>query len=256
MLFKRWLAIAVFILSFSGVSLANLPLSLFLNETRLSQSGLTATAISGTLWRGDITGLSLGTHPLGDIHLKANPLSLLRLGYGGKAHIAPGAAKGQGKFLLQSGPALMAEDIAIIIDLAKLGYRDPNGRPLRGQLSLDVSKLHLQQKKNQFSCKEIEGRITSDALSILGQYYNKELPILRGTLNCEQGQVVLAIAGQNQIVTIDITAEINANLDYMANIIVETDDSEMQSLLALYGFNSDGNRYTLFERSNFAQGWR
>ncbi len=256
MLFKRWLAITVFILSFIGVSLANLPLSLFLNETRLSQAGLTTTAIFGTLWRGDITGLSLGSHLLGDIHLKANPLSLLRFGYGGSVQIVPGAAKGQGKFLLQSGPALRAEDITVIIDLAKLGYRDPNGRPLRGQLSLNISKFHLQQRQDQFFCNSLEGDIASDALFVLGQYYKKELPVLRGTLNCEQGQVALAIAGQNQIVVIDINAEISANFDYMANIIVETADSEMQRLLALYGFNSDGNRYTLLERSNLAQGWR
>ncbi len=256
MVFKRWLAITVFILSFVGVSLANLPLSLFLNETRLNQAGLTATAISGSLWRGEIKGLSLGAHPLGDIRLKANPLSLLRLSYGGSVQIAPGAAKGQGKFLLQSGPALRGENFAIIIDLARLGYRDPNGRPLRGQLSLNISKLHLQQQQDQFFCNNLEGDIVSDALFVLGQYYKKELPLLRGTLNCEQGKIMLAIAGQNQIVTIDITAEISANFDYMANIMIETGDREIESLLALYGFNSDGNRYRLVERSNLAQGWR
>ena len=256
MLFKRWLAITIFVASFLGGSLANLPLSLFLGESRLGQSGLAAAAISGTIWRGEIKGLRLGPHRIGDVQLEANPLFLFRLGYGGKAQITPGAAKGQGLFLLQSGPSLRLGNFAVIIDLAKLGYRDPNGRPVRGQLSLDLSGLHLRQQQGEIFCNSLEGYVGSDALSVLGKYYDKELPILRGVLGCEKGRILLAIAGENEIASIDISAEISANFDYTANITIETADREIQSLLILYGFNFVDNHYTLIERSNLAEGWR
>ncbi|MEH6677432.1 type II secretion system protein N [Phenylobacterium sp.] len=85
---------AVFGLATLLVLLAVAPLSLVVGD-RAAKAGLSATEVSGTVWRGRLADAAYRGLRLGEVRLGVSPLSLLagrpRLGFKGEA--AAGAAR-------------------------------------------------------------------------------------------------------------------------------------------------------------------
>jgi general secretion pathway protein N len=79
---RPWWLIAVGLAAALLIALATLPATLL--GAQLSRLGLEATALTGSIWKGQARGLSWRAAPLGDLRWSLSPLALLRGRIGGE----------------------------------------------------------------------------------------------------------------------------------------------------------------------------
>jgi general secretion pathway protein N len=129
------LAIAAFVL-------ATLPAGIVIS--RLQAHGVTADAVSGTIWSGHAQGLVARGAQLGDLQWSLRPASLLRGRLAGHARLMGTEHRLEADFARAWSGRLTVEAANAEFSLASLAALGvPVGRNWRGRLVADVSRLEL-----------------------------------------------------------------------------------------------------------------
>ncbi|MDP3490388.1 MAG: type II secretion system protein N [Phenylobacterium sp.] len=207
--------------------LATAPLSLALSG-RGPAAGLSATMVTGTVWRGRLTDAALGGVRLGDVRIGVSPLSLaaarVRLGF--RSEAAQGAVR-----LGARSVELM--DVQAVLPLTALSP----GAGLSGQVRLRGFNLEIRGAK----CQEAGGEVVFDQLSLGGL----ELAglTLAGTPTCSGWDVMVPLRGQADGVDVQANLRVSPTGAYEMQLDLRTTRPEVEAALSAAGYQRTLNGY-------------
>ncbi len=101
------------------------------------------------------------------------------------------------------------------------------------------------------SCEAATGTIRTDVLKRNKARFQWQGPELSGPINCENGEIVATLSGQDSRTEIEAVARINLSGSYRLETSVSSRDPEAAALLPLYGFQRSGGRFTLTEQGQW-----
>ncbi len=216
-----------------------LPMRLVLGLVGLGESGLSARAVTGSIWYGRLVEARIGDLALGDIRASLSPFQLLvgraRLGLSGPA---------QG-----DRPGLSG---AITTSRYSRGIDDMTGSIPTGRVfaPLPVNRIDLEGVSARFdsgACAVAQGRIKAQ---LSGSIAAIALPqAMSGTLKCEGGALVVPLVSQAG--TESVTLYIQGNGRYRATLDIQSSDPATGQKLGLVGFQQNGAGYRLSTEGQF-----
>ncbi|WP_370176497.1 type II secretion system protein N [Sphingobium abikonense] len=209
-----------------------LPMRVALGLAGLERLGVSARAISGTVWNGRIDQLMLGNMPLGSVRAGLSPISLFL----GRARFDIARQKG------------LPDDIAgaITVGFGRIGVDDVTGAVPLGRTftPLPVSSLIMEDVSGYFSgerCGRAEGRVRA---RLAGQFPGLNLSQgLSGVAACDGDALLLPLVSQSGLEK--ITLRLWRSGRYVADMRIETTDATLATTLGQAGFAAEGNARTL-----------
>jgi general secretion pathway protein N len=212
---------ALFAVSLCAALIALMPMRVAVGMIDPARFGLSARAVTGTIWRGQLRGVVIGEVPLGDFAARLSPLALLR----GRAAFAlvgitepsaratliatPGTIGVEGATFKLAGGAAFAPFPVDTIDLTEANVRLDDGRCLSASGQVRVN-------------------ITGDFGGIrLGQG-------LVGMLRCDGDAVSTNLVSQSAMERVKLS--LSPGKGYNATIIISGNTPERIQKLATIGF--------------------
>lgn len=230
---------------FAGGLAARLPLGLVTDRIA---GPVAFGAVSGTLWDGQVRGLSVNGETLGDARVRLRFLPLLK----GLA-VADLAIDGRG--LAGAGTASFDGDLLVLenargqADLARFGMIDAFGQTLRGDVEADIERLAFSLKDG---CRVADLTARTDALSrSLGVYAGRGFP-MSGEGHCDGDVLVIPLAGEGAEAAVRAELRIDRRGRYVSRLAVEPAARELGAFLEGMGFRRDGRAFVT-ERSGMIE---
>lgn len=232
MMARRWMWSAglAFALIVAG---ASLPMRLVLDASGAAEAGLSARAVSGTVWHGTLQDVRVGALPLGTVEARLSPLALLR-GEAAMAFARQDAALGALSGQMVGGSAAGVRDVNGALALgARLGGLSV------GQVALGGTTLRFDRDGR---CAEASGTVTAAlAAPVAGLNLMQGLS---GPVACVDGRAVAVLASQSGMETLRLS--FGADGAWQARFKVATSsDPALISGLAVMGFQTVGDGYVL-----------
>ena len=230
----------VFAGTFACVAAANVPLSFVMKKAGLAEKGLSWQQARGTIWHGQVTGLTVQGEPAGAVE---GDFSLMRLLEGQPGHLLHWSGPfGHGTALASlSGDAIHLIDgqAAVTFDATRISSAFP-----AQDVSLRLSDVSMDLASG--GCRSAKGNVATDALARISAAYGAAWPELTGFLSCEQGELVISVDGQAGDGT-QIAAK--AYLEGGGRLeLWDVPDSQTNALL-LAGFTSEAGKYVYLQQS-------
>ena len=238
---------ALVALIWAGVS--QIPLGFALRQLPLNAMGVNWTQSEGTVWNGRIMGVYLNGQPVGDIDVALRPMSLVSLQP--KVDFQWGGAGGRGAGTVgMSGDMISASNLRIEQRISAMESLSPEVRAVGGVFRLSQGALRIEGNQ----CTSATGRLSSDTLSIAAEQFGREFSDLSGTLDCVDGAFSIDMNGSGPTGdTVAVAAEATLYGRSEIRIVANTNDDEIESLLASAGFNRRDGVWT-FIRETGASG--
>ncbi|MEL6860048.1 MAG: type II secretion system protein N [Pseudomonadota bacterium] len=218
---------------------ATTPLGFVMTQSGAKNLGIGWAKVDGTLLNGRISGLYVGTQPIGDFSLELRPLSLLSLRP--TYDVRWGGAGGQGTAVLTlTRSALNAEQIRMRQQIASLEGLDPAVRAMNGGLNVIDGAFRLTQQ----GCEQGSGTLSTNTLSTLAAQYGRQFGEVSGPISCENGAFVLNMQGESQAadhVFIDARAAISGQGSFSTR--VQTQDAQIIIALNQIGFQRENGEF-------------
>lgn len=231
---KRWhfLLGLVFLVTFLGGLIAFTPLSFVMRHSGAVQQGLAWQQARGTVWQGQVTGLSWRGTPLGAVNLASHPLRLVS---GGPSHdVTWSGPQGQGQARIAlRRTALKADGISLSVPLTgQIGTE-----PLFAGLGATVRLSNGSVRMTGTECETASGTVTSDVARLAAAGFGRDWPILTGPLTCENGQLHAVLTGAAADGT-----QIRLVADSLAGARAEVRgmDEDLEGVLLAAGFRDAG----------------
>lgn len=222
------------------------PLGFVLGQSGAGGLGVGWAKADGTLMKGRISGLYVGTQPIGDVSLELRPLSLfsLRPSY----DIQWGGAGGQGTAVLTlSRSALSGDNVRMRQEISALEGLDPAVRAMGGNLDISDGAFRLTQT----GCASASGQLSTNTLSSLAAQYGRQFGEISGPISCEDGAFVLAMEGSseaNDRVIIDARAALTGQGEFATR--VQTQDAQIIIALTQIGFARENGEFVYRQARN------
>ncbi|MEM9572200.1 MAG: type II secretion system protein N [Pseudomonadota bacterium] len=236
---RRLLLLLLFVLFLFGGVIAFTPLGFILGQSGAGGLGVGWAKADGTLLNGRISGLYVGTQPIGDVSLELRPLSLLTLRP--SYDIQWGGAGGQGTAVLTlSRSALTGEDVRMRQEIGALEGLDPAVRAMGGSLDVTDGAFRLTQT----GCQSASGQLSTNTLTTLAAQYGRQFGEIAGPISCEDGAFVLAMEGSspsNDRVKIDARASLAGQGEFATR--VQTQDAQIIIALTQIGFARENGEF-------------
>jgi len=135
-----------------------------------------------------------------------------------------------------------AQDIQINADISQLPLRNPRIRGLHGQITSQIRSAEFGKQ-----CKAISGQARTDFLQANEATWFWRGPELTGPIRCDDGNIVIEMAGQEDGQGFTVDLRFKADGLYTANIVVDSSDPRAAVVLSFYGFEARGARFELSE---------
>jgi general secretion pathway protein N len=231
MRFRLPLRRSVFFLAALAVALiVLLPLRVAAGWFDMGGKGLAAREVAGSLWMGRLREAQFGPVQLGDVDARLNVLPLLL----GRARLS----------LHRDEAAGGALDGAILVTRHRFGIEDVTGQIRTGSLfgSLPIATLDLGDVSVNFEderCESAEGQVRA---TLAGDVAGLGLPSgLGGTVRCQNGAAMLALAGQSGSEQLNISVEGSGR--WHAEVVLRPTDPVMIQRLTAAGFAPGAGGY-------------
>lgn len=237
---RRLLLSTVFAGTFVSVAAANLPLAFVAKKAGLSDRGVSWQQARGTIWHGQIVGLTVQGEPSGSIEGEFNPIRFLQ---GQPAHhLVWSGPSGHGSAFasLSNGGAHIQDGQAVIMfDASRISAAFP-----ARDVSLRLSHVSMDIERD--GCRMAAGDVTTDALAHISAAYGASWPELTGFISCEEGELVMSLTGKAADGT-QIAAK--AFLQGGGRLeLWDVPDSQTNALL-LAGFTNEAGKYVYLQQS-------
>jgi hypothetical protein len=227
--------VAVFVLTFAVTLAASAPLGPLLRLAGVERHGFAYERATGTIWGGEVAGLSVGRERLGDVRVALEPASLLR-GRLRAAFQIRGAMRGRGTAEYALDGTWLVEDAAFAVSMTDLGRLHAELKDRGGELSVSLDRARLDRRR---ACASVEGRARTDVLARgagadgLAAWRG---PVLEGAIACEGGEVVVRLAGADARASVAAEARIDLATGSTFVATVETEDPGVRLALGALGF--------------------
>lgn len=224
------------VLAIGGAVITQLPLSMVAPKAEFAGKSF---KYSGTIWSGQVSGTDAGI-----LYLET---SVSRLFSGqNPVHVTGGPA----------GLSLKAEAgigglraVNVEGSMKSLALRDPRVGAVNGNFKLEIPDMKIME-----TCEYANGKVWTDFLSQNAAIFRWKGPELEGPVKCEDGRIIVDLAGQDQAA--EITAKVTIGLEgsYRADITARINPSFEQLAgpsLRQSGFHKDGEFYKLTEQGKW-----
>ncbi len=212
-----WKALAV-LAGFVVVAVWLTPLRFAISLANLEASGLTSSAVHGSVWNGRLDDLTMRGARLGDFNVAASPLSLLtgspKLTFRSNGPILEGA-------VAAGADGAVFTNLRGQLALTQLDPQAPSG----AVLTFFDTDLDLAGN----ACRTASGQARIVGMASAG------LPDMSGPISCETGRLRLALApdGDQPGPAIDFLLDISNPDD--PRLMARTEDAAAQMTLPSYG---------------------
>lgn len=230
----RWIFIGLFVVALLCGLIGLVPLSFAMKQAGLAGQGIGWQQARGTIWDGQVTGLTWQGEPVGSVDLD---FEMLRALSGKPAHKAVWTGRaGTGRAEISAGAdGLRMSDVTLNLPLNEEAGLDPQLASLGGSARLKEGELRFKGR----NCAEASGKVSTDILRLAAARYDYDWPVLTGPLRCENGVLTALFEGTADDGThFEVTAGFQAGL--VANVSGAPD--EVRELLLGLGFRRDGDR--------------
>ncbi|HEY0114339.1 MAG TPA: type II secretion system protein N [Allosphingosinicella sp.] len=214
--------------------LALLPMRMAMDWFGLGARGVAAREVEGSVWFGALKEAQVGTIGLGDLHAGLRGLPLLI----GRARIALDRDEGTPADELQG---------AATITRNSFGFDDVSGRLqlTAGALgSLPLSQIELGDFSARFEnglCVEATGTVRA---AVAGDLAGIALPGgLAGAARCDAGALLLALAGQSGMETLEL--RLFGDGRYRASVLIRSTDATLRDRMLASGLTVTAQGYGL-----------
>jgi general secretion pathway protein N len=209
---------------------AMVPLRLIFAAVRPADLALSARAVTGSVWRGQLKGAAVAGLPLGDLNAGLSPFALL---------------KGRASFALssQNDPTARAILIAtasrIGVDHATLKVKSRGAfspLPIEG---LDLSDVRFRLKAGR--CAEASGQVRVDIADMIAGIRLDQGMV--GTLRCDGDALGVTLVSQTAMERIIV--RITPQQGYRATIIVAAGSADRAQQLSASGFRETAQGFVM-----------
>lgn len=232
------------VLVFIAALVARLPLSLV---TANAPMPLTYESVSGTLWKGRMTGIEVDGEKVGDAAVSVKLLPLLAGKATARLELAGRGITGQGAVTLTTGQVTV-ERANAVLDLARFGLVDVFGQTLRGHLDAEIRKVTYSRA----GCEEADLSVSTDALSRSLAAYGLEGFPLAGEGRCEGSDLVIPLAGENPDARVAAELRLEPTGRYRSSLRITPSAPQLGFVLESAGFRREGDAF-LAERSGMLE---
>lgn len=222
---------ALFAAIFALALVVMIPLSFALSAMDAARLGLSATRVSGSIWRGRLSQARLHRLALGDVGVRLDPLGLV-LGVG-RFHVTlTGRLQGRGVLDLRDGGAGVSR-----VRLSAPADVLVDGLPFRGVIRLEDFEARFKSG----ACQRAGGRIHLERLSLGAGTLLPDLS-LSGVARCRNKVLVAPLAGRAAGLEIEAELQAFGNGRYILLTRVRTTNPALEAAMGLAGFerNLDG----------------
>lgn len=221
---------------FCAALVASAPASILPAALGFDRAGVGYEGATGTLWRGEIGGLSVGGVPVGDVSYAFAPVSLLRGAAEARVAVKNGAARGGGYVSIAPDGVLRVRGLSADLDLAAFRTVRALGQPLSGAASARGLSLEITPGGR---CRAAAGRVSTDAISVAAAAFNRKGFLMAGPLSCEGGEAVLALRGDGSGVSASVDVTLKPGWKIATAATLSGADAEMALALQTLGFRND-----------------
>lgn len=227
-----------FLAALAFALLATLPLRLAAAWFTLDGRGLSAREASGSLWSGALKEARFGAVPLGDLSARLNVLPLFL----GRARLSLSRAEeAGGRF-----------DAAVLVTRHGFGLEEATGTIRLGALfaPAPLTTLDLQEVTAEFAggrCEHAQGQVRAGLGGEAGGFVLSSA--LSGTARCDQGALLLTLAGQSGLEQVNLRIEGDGR--WRIELAVRPTDPATQARLAAAGFAPGPGGYVRRIDGNF-----
>jgi hypothetical protein len=235
-----FLFVALFVITLIGGLIAFTPLSFALRQSGIADRGVSWQQARGSVWHGQVTGLSWRGTPLGAVNLDSD---FLRLVTGAPSHdVSWSGPFGQGRGRVRaSGSSVLADEVSLNIPLTEQVGVDPVISQLGSSLRVSNGSVKLSGNR----CDAAAGVVTSDVARLAAASFDRDWPVLSGPLTCTDNQLTAHLtgdAGDGTRIVLNAVAQDGVELE-LTNF-----DDELRGALLAAGF-SDRNGALVYTRS-------
>ncbi len=187
----------------------------------------------GTIWRGTVTGLPVFQTVNANSSLFARRLAF---DAGTGRNFAAGVLSPAG-----------IRDLDFRLDFSTVPFTDGRLRGLRGELDAQISEMIIEDQ----ACASATGTARTDVLQRNAGTVQWTGPELSGPIQCEDGALIVNMAGQDAQQQISAVVKIMPNGLYRAEVDVRTARPEADAVLPLFGFTRSGQSFVLTEQGKW-----
>ena len=226
------LAIILAILVMAVTTVMNLPLS-WAGQSFMPNIQNMRPVYSGTLWNGRVNGLPR----IGSMEIEISPMKTL-LGKSAAQFSVNAPA------LRVNGSANIKGVINAALDGDAFGIADidPRFAGLQGSYALELKNLHIREK-----CASGSGTARTDILQRNAAFMQWSGPALSGPITCEDGDIVIALSGDDAQQSVRANIRLDLSGQYRAVIDLISRDNRADAVLPLFGFEKTQTGFRLSE---------
>lgn len=187
----------------------------------------------GTIWNGFMSPINA----IPPIKFTTTPIGLLT-----DAPVLEFSGAGNGISI--NGEADQHELTRVILtgDAVFLGQIDGRMKNLLGRFDMVVGNLPLGG-----NCEGVSGTISTDILTRNAALWQWEGPPLTGPVTCENDILTSTLSGNITGQSVEAELKIMPDGNYQIRAVINTNTPEAGLVLPLYGFESQGERFTMNE---------
>ncbi|MEQ9316640.1 MAG: type II secretion system protein N [Henriciella sp.] len=237
----RFLLVLVAIVALLWFGASRIPLGMALSRLPLNSMGVEWTQSEGTIWDGRMSGVYLNGQPVGDVDLALRPMSLLSFAPQLEVQWGGAGGRGAGVVTVKGQSEVEATDLRIEQQINALESLSNEVRSIGGIFRLSGGKVAIAEG----SCTSAAGTVQTDTLARAAQQFGRSFSDLTGSISCEDGAFNIVLSGDSPAgdsVEIEALATLYGRSDI--NVVVNTVDDEIETLLARSGFSQADGAWT------------
>jgi type II secretion system (T2SS) protein N len=234
------LFVLLFVITLIGGVIAFVPLSFAMRQSGIAEQGVGWQQARGSIWHGQVTGLSWRSTPLGAVNVESD---LLKLFTGGPSHeVIWNGPIGQGRGKIKaSRSSVQASDLSLNIPLTARVGADARIANLGSSVRLSQGYVKLSGS----NCEEASGTVTSDVVRLAAASFGRDWPVLSGPLSCSDKGLIASLSGDAADGTRIV---LNAGARDGVELELTNFDDELRNALLAAGF-SDRNGAMVYTSS-------
>ena len=212
------LRILAVLIGLLAVGIWLLPLRFVTNMANLEAAGISASAVNGSVWNGELEGLTIRGAALGDVNVATDPISMItgapKLSFRSSGPISQGAVT-----VRSNGPRF--SNLRGQIALTQLDPQAPSGAVATFiDASLDLSAN---------ACTEASGQARIVGMAAAG------MPDMSGPISCEEGRVRLSLTPDGDRPGPEVDLFVDLTSPGQPQLFARTSDPNVQMALPAYG---------------------
>ena len=236
----RFLLVLTALVALLWFAAAQVPLGFALRKLPLNASGVQWTQSEGTIWNGRIMGVYLNGQPVGDVDVALKPLSLISFEPSMDVQWGGAGGRGAGTVTILDEDSVEVSDLRLEQSISSLESLSPDLRAIGGTFRVSQGLIRIEGPV----CESARGRLQTDTLALAARRFGRQFSDLTGTLRCSNGAFDLTLEGDSPAGdSLAINGEATLQGSATINVVADTQDREIETLLANAGFSRENGTW-------------